>query len=228
MKKAFVLCASVLALCIAVGVVLLVGQHGLVSHTSRPIRNTMASAITPPPSDAPSPSPVPCEDDLLLAHASSVLDAIAARDYDALSKLVHPTRGVTFTPYSTVDPEFDLCFQPDQIAGAATDSTVYGWGFTDGRGSRISMTMEEYFDRYVFDADFRSAPEVSIDQIKASGNALENVADVFSGCRFVEYYFPERDSKKSGLDWCALKLVFAPSDGEDWYLVGLIHSEWTI
>ena len=226
MKKAFVLCTSALVLCIAVGVILLVGQHGLVSRSSRPIRNTMAAAASP--SSVPQPSAALCDDAFLLEQSGLVLDAIADRDYTALSKLVHPVRGVTFTPYSTVDPEFDLCFLPDQIADAGSDSTVYGWGFTDGRGSRISMTMEEYFDRYVFDADFRDAPQVSIDQVKASGNALENVADIFSGCRFVEYYFPERDSRKGGLDWCALKLVFAPTEKNEWCLVGLIHSEWTI
>ena len=226
MKKAFVLCTSALVLFIVVGVILLVGQHGLVSRSSRPIRNTMAAAAAP--SSSLQPSAPLCDDAFLLEQAGLVLDAIADRDYTALSKLVPPVRGVTFTPYSTVDPEFDLCFFPDQIADAESDSTVYGWGFTDGRGSRISMTMEEYFDRYVFDADFRDAPEVSIDQVKASGNALENVADVFSGCRFVEYYFPERDSRKGGLDWCALKLVFAPTEKNEWRLVGLIHSEWTI
>lgn len=30
-----------------------------------------------------------------------------------------------------------------------------------------------------------------------------------------------------GYDWCSLKLVFECYQG-DWYLVGLVHSEWTV
>lgn len=227
MKKAFVLCASALVICIAAGVLLLIVQHSQVSRSDRPIRNTMAAASTAAAQPSASPTPPACDDDQLLALSGQVLDALAQQDFQALGGLVHPTRGVTFTPYSTVEPEFDLCFLPDQIAKAGEDATTYNWGFTDGRGSHISMTIPDYFGRYVYDADYRTAPQVSLDQVMASGNALENVSDVFTGCRFVEYYFPQRKPENNGLDWCALKVVFAPAE-DGWYLVGLIHSEWTI
>ena len=59
-----------------------------------------------------------------------------------------------------------------------------------------------------------------------TGNALENVAESFPGCRFLEYHFPGLEPKNEGFDWCSLKLVLSPYQGE-WRLVGLIHSEWT-
>ena len=63
--------------------------------------------------------------------------------------------------------------------------------------------------------------------VQAAGNALENVQEVFSDCRFVEYYYPGIRPENESFDWCALKVVLAPYN-EEWYLVGLIHSEWTI
>ena len=59
------------------------------------------------------------------------------------------------------------------------------------------------------------------------GNALENVLTAYPDDRFVEYHFPGLDESQEGFDWCSLKVVLAPCEG-DWYLVGLIHSEWTI
>ena len=34
------------------------------------------------------------------------------------------------------------------------------------------------------------------------------------------------DEALEGFDWCSLKLVFEPWEN-DWYLVGLVHGEWT-
>lgn len=45
------------------------------------------------------------DDALLLESAEQVLYAMRDGDYRALSALVHPTQGVLFTPYSTVDPD---------------------------------------------------------------------------------------------------------------------------
>lgn len=39
--------------------------------------------------------------------------------------------------------------------------------------------------------------------------------------------FSGLDEQMAGYDWCSLKLVFECYQG-DWYLVGLVHSEWTV
>ena len=60
-----------------------------------------------------------------------------------------------------------------------------------------------------------------------SGNAPENVDAVYEDGRFVEYHFPGIDPAREGFDWCSLKLVFEVWNN-DWYLVGMIHGEWTV
>lgn len=234
MKKP-VLISLLLLLCCAIGwaVYLFTAPY----RQGVPVRNTLnstsaASAVPSYDSTRPgvpaTPEPLDTTDDtVLLERVEEVLQALADQDADALCKLVHPQRGVTFTPYSTVDPENDLCFLPDALKKAFSDRSTYLWGFTDGKGDHINLTVSEYISRYVYNEDYRNAPVVSIDQIVASGNAMENVQEVFSDCRFVEYYFPGVKPELENFDWCALKVVMAPY-AEQWYLVGLIHSEWTV
>lgn len=163
----------------------------------------------------------------LLRAAAGVTDALQSKDYETLAAYVHPSRGVTFTPYSTVDPQHDQHFSADQIKNLAQDTTTYTWGYEDGRGDPIQMTISEYFERFVFDADYTQAPQVGVDQIITSGNALENLTQVYSDCHFVDFCYLGRDPANEGLDWCSLKLVFA-GENAAWYLVGVVHGEWTI
>lgn len=159
--------------------------------------------------------------------ASAVLEALKAEDFDALSVLVHPVKGVTLTPYSTVNTDCDRTLMPAQLAVLPEDTKAYLWGIEDGAGTPIELTGTEYFARYVFNADYTAAPQWGVDTIFARGNALENVTDAYPQGSFVEYHFPGLDEDEDGYDWCSLKLVFERYQGQ-WLLVGMIHSEWTI
>ena len=153
------------------------------------------------------------ENNFALLHAAGLAcEAISRRDFTALASYVHPDRGVTFTPYSTVDFDTDLTFTADQIRALEQDQTTYVWGLEDGRG---------------WDADYTRAPELGIDQIITGGNALENLAEAYKGCRFVDFCYPSADPVNDGLDWSSLKLVFQAGE-HSWYLVGIVHGEWTI
>lgn len=174
------------------------------------------------------PASLDSQDSLSLLNAACyVVQALKDRDFDALACVIHPEKGVTFTPYSTVDFSSDLTFTKDQVKNLAADNKIYTWGITDGRGSLINMTVNNYLVQYVFNADYTHAPQIGVDQIILSGNALENLADAYPNCRFVDFSFPGLDSSNQGLDWSSLKLVFEPGD-TCWYLVGIVHGEWTI
>ncbi len=201
------------------------------------VSTTMAPAtITPvPPPSAPKvEAETQTEEGLnprdsldLMESASEVVLCLKERDYKELAKWVDDQRGVTFTPYSAVDVDYDLTFTKKQIAEAEESTTVYNWGLTDGSGLPIQLTMTDYFDQFVYNADYAQATQIAVDKVLISGNSLENVADAYGGCRFVDFSFPSRDPELSGLDWCSLKLVFAPNESE-WSLVGIIHGQWTV
>ena len=114
-----------------------------------------------------------------------------------------------------------------EIQGLEEDPRVYTWGFEDGRGNPIQMTISQYVDRYVFNQDYTQASEIGIDKIMISGNALENITTAYPGCRFVDFCIPSIDPVNEGLDWCSLKLVFELGES-GWLLVGVVHGEWTI
>ena len=193
--------------------------------------STPALPLSPAGSQSGSGQETPAldpEDNFALLHAAGLAcEAISRRDFTALASYVHPDRGVTFTPYSTVDFDTDLTFTADQIRALEQDQTTYVWGLEDGRGLPIQMTMAQYLDRYVWDADYTRAPELGIDQIITGGNALENLAEAYEGCRFVDFCYPSADPVNDGLDWSSLKLVFQAGE-HSWYLVGIVHGEWTI
>lgn len=163
----------------------------------------------------------------LLTTALFTLSALKSHDYDSLASLADPMKGITFTPYSTVNPETDRTLTASQLKGAAKDETVYTWGSVDGRGSLIELTIPQYLDEYVFNMDYTQAPKIGIDEVLMSGNALENVAEAYPNGRFVDFSFPSADSDRMGLDWYSLKLVFEPGP-ISWNLVGVIHGQWTI
>ena len=79
----------------------------------------------------------------------------------------------------------------------------------------------------MFNADYSQAPQIGIDRIQMTGNALENLTDVYTDCRFVDFCYPSIDPAYGGADWQSLRLVFQDQN-DRWYLVGIVHGEWTI
>ena len=91
------------------------------------------------------------------------------------------------------------------------------------RPAAISMAME----RRILIAFIKTPPQIGVDRIQMTGNALENLKDAYPDCRFVDFSYPELDPAYQGLDWCSLRLVFAPETTK-WRLVGIVHGQWTI
>lgn len=168
----------------------------------------------------------PEADEPLLERAQAVLEQLREEDFSSLSALVHPEKGVTLTPFSTVTPDRDRSLTPSQVSAVAEDDEFYVWGVMNGSGAPIRSTPAEYFQRFVYNADYAEAPNMAVDTVLLSGNALENVEEAYPEGRFVDCSFPGLDPELGGYDWCSLKLVFEPWEN-DWYLVGLVHGEWT-
>ena len=226
MKRSALLCVLTLLLGVTAGLLLNFSQLG-----GRGLLAPGAAATAAPSTVLHSPQTAAASGDRdsnapLLDAGNAVLAALKRDDIQALSALVDPERGVTFTPYSTVDPHSDLTFSPDQLSQAGANGTRYVWGYTQGKGDAITMTLPEYLDAYVFNIDYTQAPIIGVNSVLSSGNSLENVEDAYPNDRFLEYYFPGQDPEVGGLDWCALKLVFSDAAQTGIYRRGgVIHSE---
>ena len=142
------------------------------------------------------------------------------------ASFVAPT-GVRFTPYTHVNVETDQTLLPADIAGFGTDLTIRTWGTEEGSGFPIELTNADYAKRYVWDHDYRSAPEVLWNQKLERGGMVDNVQEVYPGATVVEYHFPGFEAQFEGMDWRSLRLVMAQGDDGNWVLYGVIHDEWT-
>jgi len=159
--------------------------------------------------------------------ATKVMTALKEKDFAALAGFVHPEKGVRFTPYTYVLLENDLVFTKEEIKDFLSSQKEYLWGYYDGSGEEIRLTSAQYYDKFIYSKDFLNAEQVGYNEVLSFGNMLENQFEVYPGAIVAEYYFSGFDPQYEGMDWQSLRLVFQQHE-EAWYLVGIIHNQWTI
>lgn len=170
----------------------------------------------------------PVQGNSLLTEALNVIEIISDYDIVALDGFISPTNGLRFSPYSFINENDDMLFFPGNgLVNLFNDAAEYTWGNYDGSGEPIELTFSDYYDRFVYDQDFANPHMIGINQSIGTGNTINNITDVYPNHGFVEFHFTGFDPQYEGLDWRSLTLVFENDNGV-WYLVGIVHNEWTI
>lgn len=160
-------------------------------------------------------------------RAEEVLTAIKNKDMDVLSKMVHPVKGVRFSPYAYVRESEDIVLTAGKLKDIRADNTEYLWGSYDGSGEPIKLTFTDYYDKFIYDKDFINAKEIGYNKTLGKGNTEDNSKKVYKSSIIVEYHFPGFNPEYTGMDWESLRLVFEKVE-DTWYVVGVIHDQWTI
>ncbi len=187
-----------------------------------------AAAEIPSPTIAPATATAtPASTEDVIRHkADQVIEALRDRDLDRLATLVHSTLGIRFSPYAFVR-EADISVAVEDVPYLLAKDTVLWWGVYDGSGAPIELTFAQYYDQFIYDQDFANAEEIGYDRrIGGEGGTVNNIPDFYPGGVMVEYHFSGFEPDYGGLDWRSLRLVFA-QDGDVWFLVGIVHDEWT-
>lgn len=161
------------------------------------------------------------------ARSQIAIKAIKEKDMEKLASLVHPVKGVLFSPYSYIELEKHKVFTKDQLKDLLESEKVYNWGDYDGSGHPIELTFRQYFDRFIYNQDFANAEKIAYNEVQQLGNTIVNISDIYPESKFIDYYFSGFKPDFEGMDWASLKLVFEKYDGQ-WYLVCIAHGEWTI
>ncbi len=160
-------------------------------------------------------------------RARAVLQLIAKKNFSELAqKYVHPGKGVRFSPYTYVEVEEDMVLSKAELETAWADTSIHQWGFEDGIGDPIEQTFKEYYSKYIYNKDFLSAKKIGYNTIIGKGNTINNRRDVYTDAIIVEYH-DAGSEQYGGMDWGSLSLAFEKKDNE-WLLVAIIHSQWTI
>lgn len=160
--------------------------------------------------------------------AKIVISLLKNKNLNTMAKLVHPEKGLRFSPYVNVNPSTNRKLTTEEVRTAFEGDTIYYWGIYDGSGEPINFTFEKYYNRFVYGRDFAASTEISISttELRTYGNIIDNTFDIYPGATVVQYYLPGTNPEYGGMDWQSLRLVFE-KEGETWYLVGIIHDEWT-
>ncbi|MDD9271059.1 hypothetical protein ACFPES_28830 [Paenibacillus sp. GCM10023248] len=193
---------------------------------------TAEPAATAQPTKQPVPTSYAKEADAKKAieqRAQDTVQALKDHDMSKLAKLVHPKKGVQFSPYSHIDTTHDVRVQGSGLDALWTDTNTTHWGTLDGSGDPIDLTFPDYWNKFVYNQDFAAAPQTSYNTILGKGNMVNNVFSIYPVASFitVEYHFPGIDPQFQGMDWTSLRLVYENSGGQ-WYLVAVVHDQHTM
>ena len=168
------------------------------------------------------------KDSILMDMTKEALSYIKNKQYSKLDSLVHPEKGIRFSPYATVDASTDKKFSKEEFAALFTTNKnkKYNWGSYDGSGDPILLTAPQYFNKFVYDANFLDPQKAGVNKVFKEGNSINNLESFYKDADFTESHFTG-SRKSSGLDWKSVRLVFQQYNGR-YYLVGIVHDGWTI
>ncbi|WP_417900366.1 hypothetical protein ABN702_09015 [Bacillus haimaensis] len=70
--------------------------------------------------------------------ALAAVKLLKERDFSALKDLIHPTKGVRFTPYGYIDVEKNLVFSAGEVGALKENQQIYLWGNMMAQATRLS------------------------------------------------------------------------------------------
>lgn len=192
--------------------------------SEQPSPNT---TVTPSTTTTPQPVLKVNNDSLVMALSKSVLTALKNNDYQTLVTYIHPTQGVRFSPYATIDTTTDVKLSAAELLKAMTSKDKFKWGAYDGTGEPIKLNAKAYFAEFVYNADFLNAEKTSLNKMLGRGNSLNNLEAMYKNCVYTESYFSGFDKQFEGADWCCLRLVFK-KQLDKFYLIAIVHDQATM
>ena len=169
------------------------------------------------------------KDSILLKLTKNILTNLKNKHYAAFANHIHPVDGIRFSPYGHVDTVRHVKFSRASFIAQANkaDLEMIVWGEFDGTGDPIKMTLNNYMRRFVYDVDFVKPEKLGVNEFIGTGNSLNNLLSVYKNCNFTESHFSGFEKDYQGMDWKSLRLVFKERN-KRFFLVGIVHDEWTI
>lgn len=162
----------------------------------------------------------------LTGTIDAVMNAIKSGDLVTLSTFVGD-QWLRFSPYENVNTGSDVVLTSGEVYNGLALSRTFIRGAYDGSGEPIDLPIGQYREKFVYDADFATAPEVYHNQKFERGNIINNIFDVYTGKEIVEYHFPQIDPQYEWMDRRSLYLVFENIAGQR-KLIGIVHGQRTI
>lgn len=165
------------------------------------------------------------DNEVILEICKNINSIIEDRRYENLAQYIHPEKGVRFGQFGFINIEINPILMASQIEKVKEDKTIYSWGIYAGSGDPIELTINEYFEKFIYIEDFSQA-ETGYNTNLTSSGYPDDIPDIFPNTNTVEYYFSGFDPQYEGLDWKSIKYIFEKYDG-NWFIVGIIENQWS-
>lgn len=162
----------------------------------------------------------------LIILSQQVLESVKIGEYTQLIPLIHPVACLRFSPYPYLNSD-NKVICPSKLNSFISSSEPFTWGHYDGTGKPINLTFIEYHQQFVYDQDYLKPGVIGFNVEVSSGNSINNIQEIYPDGIMIEYHFPGFDPRYGGMDWRSLRLVFI-QENDHWYLIAIIHGEWTI
>lgn len=158
-------------------------------------------------------------------RGNNVIVAFRDNNMSVLARYVHPHKGVRFSPNPLIGND-DVVFTGANIQGVFKDKKKYNWGVDVTSLEPINKTFNEYCQEFIYDRDYASVKDIGYNRVVRETDMVSNISEYYPDAIVIEYYFSGSVAQESS-DWTRLRLVFEEFSDE-WFLIGVVHEQWTI
>ena len=158
-----------------------------------------------------------------------LLSAFSSKNYAGLSPYIKDENStLLFAPYLYIDTSRAQELTLEELEQFDEEQKVLDWGWYDGSGDPIELSVSDYVDRFVYDVDYLNETDtITLNHLHFKGNSLNNISEVFPESNYIHYYRAPKDPELGEMDWRSIVFVFEEIDNKN-YLKAVVHNEWTI
>jgi len=155
-----------------------------------------------------------------------LIDLLAENKIEEFAHFFHPEKGTYFSPYTFLDTMV-VNYKTNDFINDLNNNVVNLWGEYDGSGEPIKLSIKDYFKQFVYNLDFKTlTSQKNINSKLVYSNTLNNIKEIFPNAEYVEYYY-KGSGNYDGMDWASLIFYVEQFNGK-YYLVAVVHNQWTI
>ncbi len=149
---------------------------------------------------------------LISEIAKKTIDSIKNQDWKKLAALVHPEKGVRFSPTLLVDMKKHQVIKANKIHTEYYSPFKKTWGVNKKKGTNIWMTFADYAEQYVRDYQYWDTSSIKFNQFSHTAKHPSNLERMYPHSIIVEYRGKTTTSN--------LYLIFEESEFE-WHVVAI-------
>jgi len=170
---------------------------------------------------------------IIIQKSDKIISLLKNKSVSSLKDSIHPTKGVRISIDGYINKQKDVILKASEIDSLIKNDTKLLWGYSDGKGDAINLSVKDFFSRYL-SIDFTNSQKKYNQVVRGGANSLLDIQGAYTNNNFVNYYIPYNSTyvengvvKPQIMDWRAINLVFEEYNGES-YLIGIITDNWTI